>query len=123
MAEQKFIVWGASEQATAPMVLYVGLLPIISGRSDLGRNSVGSTYRGLWRERTALRALILCTRCTEIPACIYFRRAYSRTRHLFDTTLAPSELQVVTLTHADLAVVRPPTGSYAPPCGGAPGWT
>ena len=51
-------------------------VPIIPGRSGLGRNSVGSTYRGLWRERTALRALILCTRCTEIPACVCFRRAY-----------------------------------------------
>ena len=59
---------------------------LFPGRSGLGRNSVGSTYRGLGRERTALRALIFRTSSsylgsgftigTRIPACACFRRAY-----------------------------------------------
>ena len=56
----------------------LGTFRLVPGRSGLGRNSVGSTYRGLGRERTALRALIFCTSPsylgsgftidTEIPA-------------------------------------------------------
>ena len=51
---------GASEQDTrpkaSPIVLGI-LLRLCPGRSGLGWNLIGSMYRGLWREHTALRAL------------------------------------------------------------------
>ena len=67
-AEQDFNCMGASEQDTARMALYcVDYFRLFPDRSGLGRNSVGSTYRGLLRERTALRALILCTPPSYLP--------------------------------------------------------
>ena len=63
IAEQELCIWGPLNEIHVPnQVLFVGIcLRFFPCRSGLGRNYVGSTYRCLGREHTALRALDLCT--------------------------------------------------------------
>ena len=90
---------GASEQDTAQIrSICWDRLRLFPGRSGLRQNLVGNAYRGLSRERTTLRALILyVTGSTNLPPSRIRSRLYLlpasdlRARHLRSTTLAPSE--------------------------------